>query len=94
MTGDLAHPDEYFDRLRLVAQVMRIAALILVLWVDTIFSRRLRQGVAEHARWREEIAASNRVLEESFFKCTVELEATNRQGLPLAIGHWPYPCLT
>lgn len=79
LTGDLAHTDEYFDRLRLVAQAMRIAALMLLLWVGAMFSRRLRQDVAEQARLREAIAASNLVLEDSVLKRTVELEAANRQ---------------
>lgn len=79
LTGDLAHTDEYFDRLRLAAQAMRIAALMLLLWVGAMFSRKLRQDVAEQARLREAIAASNRVLEERVLKRTVELEAANRQ---------------
>ena len=79
LTGDLAHTDEYFDRLRLAAQAMRIAALMLLLWVGAMFSRKLRQDVAEQARLREAIAASNRVLEESVFRRTEELEAANRQ---------------
>ena len=79
LTGELAHTDEYFDRLRLAAQAMRIAALLLLLWVGAMFSRKLRQDVAEQARLREAIAASNRVLEESVLKRTEELEAANRQ---------------
>ena len=79
LTGELARTDEYFNRLRLLAQAMRIAALMLLLWVGAMFSRKLRQDVAEQARLREAIAASNRVLEESVLKRTEELEAANRQ---------------
>lgn len=79
LTGELARTDKYFNRLRLLAQAMRIAALMLLLWVGAMFSRKLRQDVAEQARLREAIAASNRVLEESVLKRTEELEAANRQ---------------
>lgn len=79
LTGELARTNEYFDRMRQGAQVIRIAALLLLLWVGAMFSRRLRQDMAEQARLRETIAASNRVLEERVLKRTEELEAANRQ---------------
>jgi diguanylate cyclase (GGDEF)-like protein len=44
-----------------------------------MFSRRLRRDMAEQARLRETIAASNRELEDSVLKRTEELEAANRQ---------------
>jgi diguanylate cyclase (GGDEF)-like protein len=79
LTGELARTNAYYDRLRLVAQTVRIAALLLLLWVGAMFSRRLRRDMAEQARLRETIAASNRELEDSVLKRTEELEAANRQ---------------
>ncbi|MDP2370708.1 diguanylate cyclase [Rhodoferax sp.] len=79
LTGELASTAERFDRLRLAVQVMRGAALLLLLWVGSMFSRRLRAEVAQQARLREEIAASNLELEEKVLKRTSELEVANRQ---------------
>jgi len=58
---------------------MRIAALMLLLWVGVMFSRRLRAEMAEQARLRDTIAVSNRELEEKVLLRTSELEAANHQ---------------
>jgi len=79
LTGELAMTVEHFDRIRQATQVMRIGALLLLLWVGSMFSRRLRKELAEQARLREEITASNLVLEDRVLKRTAELEAANRQ---------------
>jgi len=79
LTGELARTAERFDQLRLAAQAMRIAALLVLLWVGTMFSRRLRAEVALQAHLREQIAASNLALEEKVLVRTAELEAANRQ---------------
>jgi diguanylate cyclase (GGDEF)-like protein len=79
LTGELASTAERFDRLRLAAQAMRVAALLVLLWVGIMFSRRLRAEVALQAHLREQIAASNLALEEKVQMRTAELEAANRQ---------------
>ncbi len=79
LTGELARTDVYFERLRFMAQAMRIAALVLLLWVGAMFSRRLRADMVVQARLREAIAAANLELEEKVRLRTVELEAANRQ---------------
>jgi len=79
LTGELASTAERFDQLRLAAQAMRIAALLVLLWVGMMFSRRLRAEVALQAHLREQIAASNLALEEKVQTRTAELEAANRQ---------------
>jgi len=79
LTGELARTAERFDQLRLAAHAMRIAALLVLLWVGTMFSRRLRAEVALQAHLREQIAASNLALEEKVQTRTAELEAANRQ---------------
>jgi len=78
LTGELARTAERFDQLRLAAQAMRIAALLVLLWVGIMFSRRLRAEVALQAHLREQIAASNLALEEKVQTRTAELEAANR----------------
>lgn len=79
LTGELARTNEYFERLRLAAQTMRIGALLLLLWTGAMFSRRLRSELAEQARLREEISAANRELEDKVRQRTAELEAANRR---------------
>ena len=79
LTGELARTAERFDQLRLAAQAMRIAALLVLLWVGTMFSRRLRAEVALQAHLREQIAAANLALEEKVQIRTAELETANRQ---------------
>jgi len=79
LTGELASTAERFDQLRLAAQAMRIAALLVLLWVGMMFSRRLRAEVALQGHLREQIAASNLALEEKVQTRTAELEAANRQ---------------
>ena len=79
LTGELARTSVYFERLRFMAQAMRIAALMLLLWVGVMFSRRLRAEMAEQARLRDTIAVSNRELEEKVLLRTSELEAANHQ---------------
>jgi len=79
LTGELAMSAAHFERIRLGAQVTRVGALLLLLWVGTMFSRRLRQEMAEQARLQDAITASNHALEEKVSERTAELEAANRQ---------------
>ena len=79
LTGELARTSAYFEHVRFVAQATRIAALMLLLWVGVMFSRRLRAEMAEQARLRDTIAAANRELEEKVLLRTAELEAANHQ---------------
>lgn len=79
LTGELARTEEHFDRLRLAAQTMRIGALVLLLWVGAMFSRRLRAELTEQARLQAEVNAANQALEEKVSQRTAELEAANRQ---------------
>lgn len=79
LTGELAKTVEYFDRIRLAALVMRIGALLLLLWAGAMFSRRLRSELAEQARLREAITASNQMLEDKVLQRTAELEAANQR---------------
>jgi diguanylate cyclase (GGDEF)-like protein len=79
LTGELASTDKRFEQLRQAVQVLRIAALLVLLWAGVMFSRRLRAEVALQERLREQIAAANQALEEKVQTRTAELEAANRQ---------------
>lgn len=79
LTGELAKTVEYFDRIRMAALVMRTGALLLLLWVGSVFSRRLRSELVEQARLREAITASNQLLEVKVHQRTAELEAANQR---------------
>ena len=79
LTGALATAEERFDRIRMAAFALRIGAVVLLLWVGAMFSRRLRAEIAEQARLQNEITASNQALEEKVLQRTVELEDANRR---------------
>ncbi len=79
LTGELATTAERFDRVRTAALVMRLGALALLLWVGTMFSRRLHTEQAEQAQLRDEITSANQRLEEKVLARTAELEAANRR---------------
>jgi predicted signal transduction protein with EAL and GGDEF domain len=79
LTGELAKTVEYFDRIRMAALVMRTGALLLLLWVGSVFSRRLRSELVEQARLREAITASKQLLEVKVQQRTAELEAANQR---------------
>ena len=79
LTGELATTAEHFNRVRTAALVLRLGALALLLWVGTMFSRRLRTEQAEQAQLRDEITSANQRLEEKVLERTAELEAANRR---------------
>lgn len=84
LTGELAANAAHLDRLRNVSLGVRIGALLLLLWVGAMFSRRLRADAAEQARLREAVSAANLALEEKVQQRTNELEAANRKLLDLS----------
>ena len=84
LTGELAANAAHLDRLRNVSLGVRIGALLLLLWVGAMFSRRLRAEATEQARLREAVSAANLALEEKVQQRTNELEAANRKLLDLS----------
>ena len=79
LTGELAATAAHLDRLRTVSLAVRIGALLLLLWVGAMFSRRLRAEADEQARLREAVSSANLALEEKVRQRTTELEAANRK---------------
>ncbi len=58
---------------------LKLIGAILLLWIGTLFSRRLHAEATEQAHLREIISAANRDLEEKVRLRTLELEAANRK---------------
>ena len=79
LTGALTSAEERFNRIRMATFAMRIGAVLLLLWVGAMFSRRMRSELAAQTRLQNEIAAANLALEEKVLQRTAELEAANRQ---------------
>lgn len=77
LTGELDTNARRFGKIRMAALAVRIGALLWLLWVGAMFSRRLRNELVEQSRLRDEIAASNQVLEDKVLQRTAELEAAN-----------------
>lgn len=79
LTGALTSAEERFNRIRMATFAMRIGAVLLLLWVGAMFSRRMRSELAAQTRLQNEIAAANLALEEKVLQRTAELESANRQ---------------
>lgn len=79
LTGEMSDTASRFEKIRQTALGMRLAALLLLLWVGAMFSRRLRMELLEQTRLRDAIAVANQALEEKVHLRTLELEAANRQ---------------
>ncbi|CAH2030042.1 SpoIIE family protein phosphatase [Trichlorobacter ammonificans] len=78
VTGELAATAQRFGRIRNATFGVRIGAMVLLVWVGVLFSRRTRADLAEQVRLRDELAAANEELEERVRKRTEELSAANR----------------
>jgi len=85
LNGELAAKATAFKQARLISLAVRVAALVLLLWAGFMFSRRLRQELAEQARLRDEISAVNISLEDKVRARTAELEEANRKLADLSI---------
>jgi len=82
VNGELAVVNQRFAKIKVVSLVMRIGALVLLVWVGIMFSRRAQADLAEQVRLRNEIAASYEALEERVRERTADLEeATGRLAL-------------
>lgn len=79
VTGELASIAQRFSKIRTGALGMRIGALVLLLWIGIMFSRRTRTDLSEQIRLRDEIATANEALEERVRARTADLEETTEQ---------------
>ena len=79
LTGELAANNARLEHIRSLSLAVWVGAIVLLLWIGTMFSRRLHAEATEQAHLREIISAANRDLEEKVRLRTLELEAANRK---------------
>lgn len=79
VVGELAATAERFGRIRNGALALRIIALLLLLWVGVMFSRRTRADLSEQMRLRDEIKGAYEAMEQRVRERTADLEASTRR---------------
>lgn len=79
LTAELGAQAERFGTLRTTALGLRVGAVLLLLGVSVVFSRRLRDELYERKCMEQKIQAANTQLEEHVRKRTAQLEEANRQ---------------
>lgn len=79
LTAELGNQAQHLDRLRSTALGLRVGAVLLLLGVSVVFSRRLRQELHQREHMEREIQAANAQLEDSVRRRTAELEEANRR---------------
>lgn len=78
VTGELATTAQHFRIFRLAALALRIAALLLLLWVGILFSQKAKADLEEQVRLRHQISEAYEELEGRVLERTAELSAANR----------------
>lgn len=76
---DLSHQSQQQDQLRQITLVLRIVAVLLLLWAGWRYSKRLKAELAEQLRLRWQVSCINEALEEKVRLRTAELQAANQQ---------------
>jgi diguanylate cyclase (GGDEF)-like protein len=79
LTSELSNTVRQQAQLRQVTLMLRLAAVVLLLWAGWRYSRRLQAELAEQVRLRGEVTAANEALEEKVRLRTAELQAANSQ---------------
>lgn len=85
LTIELTNSDQAHRRLRLFTLVLRLAAVLLLLWAGWRYSTRLQAELAEQSRLRAALALSNTELETKVQQRTHALEAVNHQLAILSV---------
>jgi diguanylate cyclase (GGDEF)-like protein len=67
------------DQLRQVTLVLRMLAVLLLLWAGWRYSKRLQTELAEQLHLRSQVSAANEALEEKVKLRTAELQSANNQ---------------
>lgn len=74
--GELTTTTRRFEQLRMAALGLRVAALVLLVWVGVMFSRRSRADLAEQKRLREQLFTAYQDMEARVAQRTADLEQT------------------
>lgn len=75
----LSNLSQQQDQLRQVTLVLRMVAVLLLLWAGWRYSKRLQAELAEQLHLRSQVSAANEALEEKVRLRTAELQAANSQ---------------
>lgn len=76
---ELANSAHQQNQLRQATLVLRLLAVVLLLWVGWRYSRRLQAELAEQMRLQSEISESKNALEATVLQRTAELQVANQQ---------------
>ena len=79
MMGEMVATAQRFARIKDAALGLRIGALVLLVWIGLMFSRRSRADVTEQKRLRDEITVAYRDMEARVLERTADLEATTQR---------------
>ncbi len=74
ITARILEKEDFFKNIKLAAQIVRISAIMLLIWVGILFTRRIKQDIAEQQKLESEIRKVNLGLEEKIKERTLELE--------------------
>ncbi len=79
LTAQLGAQVQRFAQARTAALGLRVGAVLLLIGVSVVFSRRLREELRAHTQMEHEIQAANAMLEDKVCQRTAELEEANRR---------------
>ncbi len=79
MTSELADKTELFDMLRVISVALRIASLVLLLWVGFAYSRQLVAEVLRQTRLQADLSESQKALRELAAHHDAEEERARKQ---------------
>lgn len=79
LTAELGAQAQHFTQVRLAALGLRMGAVLLLVGVSVVFSRRLREELRMREQLGQEIRAANARLEDKVRQRTTELEDANRR---------------
>jgi PAS domain S-box-containing protein len=79
VTGELAETAQRFDRIRKVTGGMEIGALLLLLWIGVMFSRRMQADLSEQIHLKNELAVAYEAMEDRVLERTADLQQTTNQ---------------
>jgi PAS domain S-box-containing protein len=78
VTGELAEKARNFELIRITSLSVRFGALLVLLFVGIMFSRRMRSDLLEQIRLKNELTVANEAMEDRVRERTADLEKTTK----------------